>query len=173
LQRKLAKCERALIVTRARARQAEARLSQLTTTRRPRRGLAAHDVDTHSVSDHRPRRAPTPHRILYLGGRTAIVPHLRTAAAARVAAFFHHDGGIEDSLHRIEEMIAGCDAVVCPVDCVSHGACRLAKAICQRLNRRFLPISTASRSGFERALDQLAQAKPRQHEANRDQANCS
>jgi hypothetical protein len=70
-------------------------------------------------------------------------------------------------------MIAGCDAVVCPVDCVSHGACRLAKAICQRLNRRFLPISTASRSGFERALDQLAQAKPRQHEANRDQANCS
>jgi len=168
LQRKLAKCERALIVTRARARQAEARLSQLTTTRRPRRGLAAHDVDTHSVSDHRPRRAPTPHRILYLGGRTAIVPHLRTAAAARVAAFFHHDGGIEDSLHRIEEMIAGCDAVVCPVDCVSHGACRMAKAICQRLNRRFLPISTASRSGFERALDQLVAVMHQEHEQNLD-----
>jgi len=111
-------------------------------------------ASTLAVSDRR-RCAPTSHRVLYLGGRTAIVPHLRTAAATRVAAFFHHDGGIEDSLHRIEEMIAGCDAVVCPVDCVSHGACRMAKAICQRLNRRFLPIATASRSGFERALDQL------------------
>jgi hypothetical protein len=32
----------------------------------------------------------------------------------------------------------------------------MAKAICQRLSRRFLPIPTASRSGFERALDRLA-----------------
>ena len=49
-------------------------------------------------------------------------------------------------------MIAGRDAVVCPVDCISHGACRMAKAICQRPQSAFLPISTASRSGFERAL---------------------
>jgi hypothetical protein len=173
LQRKLAKCERALILARARARQAEARLSQLAATKRPGRGLPVHDVDASPVAEHRPRRPATPHRILYLGGRTAIVPHLRAAAAARVAAFFHHDGGIEDSLHRIEEMIASCDAVVCPIDCVSHGACRMAKAICQRLNRRFLPISTASRSGFERALDQLAQTKPQQPEANLDPTNCS
>jgi hypothetical protein len=70
-------------------------------------------------------------------------------------------------------MIAGCDAVVCPVDCVSHGACRMAKAICQRLNRRFLPISTASRSGFERALDQLVAATLQEHEENLDQSHCS
>ena len=168
LQRKLAKCERALIVARTRARQAEAQLSHLSATRRLVCRPAAHDIDTRSVSEHQARRAPTPHRVLYIGGRTAIVPHLRTAAAARVAAFFHHDGGIEDSLHRIEEMIAGCDAVVCPVDCVSHGACRMAKAICQRLNRRFLPISTASRSGFERALDQLVAATHQEHEQNLD-----
>lgn len=168
LQRKLAKCERALIVARARARQAEAQLSHLSATRRLVRRPATHDIDTRSVSEHQARRAPTPHRVLYLGGRTAIVPHLRTVAAARVAAFFHHDGGIEDSLHRIEEMIAACDAVVCPVDCVSHGACRMAKAICQRLNRRFLPISTASRSGFERALDQLVAAMHQEHEQNLD-----
>ena len=155
LQRKLAKCERALIVARARARQAEAQLSDLAAARPTACNLTSRNTDTRLASDHRRRRAPTSHRVLYLGGRTAIVPHLRTAAATRVAAFFHHDGGIEDSLHRIEEMIAGCDAVVCPVDCVSHGACRMAKAICQRLNRRFLPIATASRSGFERALDQL------------------
>lgn len=173
LQRKLAKCERALILARARARQAEARLSQLAASERRGRGLAAPHVDASPVSQHRSRRAATPHRVLYLGGRAAIVPHLRTAAAARVAAFFHHDGGIEDSLHRIEEMIAGCDAVVCPIDCVSHGACRMAKAICQRLNRRFLPISTASRTGFERALDQLAETTAQRHAADPDHNDCS
>jgi hypothetical protein len=50
----------------------------------------------------------------------------------------------------------GCDAVVCPIDCVSHGACKLAKVLCRRFNKPFLPIPSASRSGFERALDQLA-----------------
>jgi len=171
-QQKFAKCERALIVARARARQAEAQLSHLSATRRPVRSFATHDVGRRPVSDHQSRRTPTPHRVLYLGGRPAMVPHLRTTAAARVAAFLHHDGGIEDSLHRIEEMIAGCDAVICPVDCVSHGACRMAKAICQRLNRRFLPISTASRSGFERALDQLVAATPQEHDENLDHNAC-
>ena len=46
--------------------------------------------------------------------------------------------------------------MVCPIDCVSHGACKLAKVLCRRFNKPFLPISSASRSGFERALDQLA-----------------
>jgi hypothetical protein len=32
----------------------------------------------------------------------------------------------------------------------------MAKTICHRLNKRFLPIPTASRSGLERALDLLA-----------------
>jgi hypothetical protein len=160
LQQKLAKCERALIIARARARQAEAEISRAAATRiglrKSRREEASSSSTSAAVVRPRAALAATPQRILYIGGRTAIVPHLRAAAEARVAAFYHHDGGIEDSLHRIEELIERCDAVICPVDCVSHGACRLAKATCQRLSRRFLPIPTASRSGFERALDRLA-----------------
>ena len=95
-------------------------------------------------------------RILYLGGRKNVVPHLKSAAEAREAILLVHDGGLEDSTHRIEELVGGCDAVVCPIDCVSHGACKLAKVLCRRFNKPFLPISSASRSGFERALDQLA-----------------
>ena len=95
-------------------------------------------------------------RILYLGGRKSVLPHLKSAAEAREAILLVHDGGMEDSTHRIEELVGGCDAVVCPIDCVSHGACKLAKVLCRRFNKPFLPIPTASRSGFERALDQLA-----------------
>jgi len=157
LEAKLAKCTRALVAARVRARQAEADAQRL--ARVPTLDPACNANSSRPEPDiAAPRQIAdlTKCRILYIGGRAAIVPHLRATAVARVGAFFHHDGGIEDSLHRIEEMIEGCDAVVCPVDCVSHGACRMAKSICQRLNRRFLPISTSSRSGFERALDQLS-----------------
>jgi hypothetical protein len=158
LPAKLAKCERALIAARARARQAEAEVNRLQASRHLVRHLPV-DLAPRSVAQPA-APALTRRRILYLGGRTAIVPHLRKSAEERVVSFLHHDGGIDDSLHRIEEMIEGCDAVVCPIDCVSHGACRMAKAICQRLNRRFVPIPTASRTGFERALDQLAAGPP-------------
>ncbi len=159
IQRKLAKCERALISARARARLAEAAIARLNTRPKPMRP----EGKTEKPDTHPAVRAPCPlslQRILYLGGRAAVVPHLREAAAAREASLLHHDGGIEDSLHRINDLIESCDAVICPIDCVSHGACRMAKASCRRLNKRFLPITTASRSGFERALNELSRQAP-------------
>jgi hypothetical protein len=164
LEAKLAKCARALVAARVRARLAEAEAQRLAEAlkRSPARNVDSSKLKRHVGTARQIASDLTKSRILYVGGRAAIVPHLRAAAAARGGAFFHHDGGIEDSLHRIEEMIAGCDAVVCPIDCVSHSACRMAKSICQRLNRRFLPIPTSSRSGFEKALEQLS-AEPRAH----------
>ena len=86
--------------------------------------------------------------------------HSRTSrsqpARRHAADVVHHDGGVEDNPHRIGDLVSRCDAVVCPIDCVSHGACRMAKAICRRLNKQFVPISTASRSGFDQALARLA-----------------
>jgi uncharacterized protein DUF2325 len=154
LVRKLAKCTRALISARARARHAEEALA-----RHPARVVPAAQSpivrEPPSAADVRCAASGNQQRILYLGGRPAMVPHLREIAEAHAAAFLHHDGGIEDSLHRIEEMIEHCDAVVCPIDCISHGACRMAKTACQRFNKRFMPIPTASRAGFERALERL------------------
>jgi hypothetical protein len=154
------KRDRVLAAARARARQAEAentRLhaavqalerSQLMERPAPPACTCCKDETVPCRLDGR--------RILYLGGRKNVVPHLKSAAEAREAILLVHDGGLEDSTHRIEELVGGCDAVVCPIDCVSHGACKLAKVLCRRFNKPFLPISSASRSGFERALDQLA-----------------
>lgn len=157
LHQRLAKCTRALVSARARARHAEETVARLSERDVPsRRALTAQVRAAKSDLPLPVVGSTLPQRILYLGGRAAVVPHLREVAEARAAAFLHHDGGIEDSLHRIEELIEHCDAVVCPIDCISHGACRMAKVACQRLNKRFLPIATASRSGFERALEQLS-----------------
>lgn len=163
---RLAKCTRALVIARARARHAEDTIARLSSrTAAPRPAMAPEQTPPADISVPAPDSA-VPRRILYIGGRAAVVPHLREVAEAREANFQHHDGGIEDSLHRIEEMIEGCDAVVCPIDCISHGACRMAKSLCQRFNKRFLPIPTSSRSGFERALEQLARVSASTHGRN-------
>lgn len=153
IEKRLEKCERALLIARARARSAESTVEQFRDTSAFRPRVDARQADK---SSDQPALGGQPAtwqgRVLYLGGRASVLPHLREVARRHAADILHHDGGIEDNPHRIEELVARCDAVVCPIDCVSHGACRAAKSVCRRLNKRFVPISSASRSGFERAL---------------------
>jgi hypothetical protein len=160
LRRELAQRERALLIARTRARQAEAGLERLEMECRQRQRVAALRPAAPEARQAFVPTAPAADlagaRILYVGGRNAVVPHLHSVAAAYAAELLHHDGGVEDSMHRIVDMVERCDAVICPIDCVSHGACRLAKSSCVRLNRIFLPVQTASRACFERALMSLS-----------------
>jgi len=160
LENKLAQRERALVIARARARQAEAKLSRIEIEGRERRHTIVARPDALHKETAPPRDRPSPQlagrRILYIGGRTTVVPHLRSLTESCAAEFQHHDGGVENSVHRIPHMIQRCDAVVCPVDCVSHGACQLAKSLCLRLDKTFLPIPAASRAAFEQALSRLS-----------------
>jgi hypothetical protein len=67
----------------------------------------------------------------------------------------HHDGGLEHAAARIDGLIEGCDLVICPVDCVSHGACQRAKALCRKLNKQFVPLRSSGATAFARALQTL------------------
>jgi hypothetical protein len=160
LENRLAQRERALVIARTRARQAEAKLSRIETEHRQRQHNIVTRSDALDKETAPPRDRPSPHlagrRILYIGGRNTVVPHLRSLTESCAGEFQHHDGGVENSVHRIAHMIQRCDAVVCPVDCVSHGACQLAKSLCLRLDKTFLPIPAASRSAFEQALSRLS-----------------
>ncbi|MFP4125882.1 MAG: DUF2325 domain-containing protein [Alphaproteobacteria bacterium] len=98
-------------------------------------------------------------RLLYVGGRTSAVPHLRTGAARRRAELLHHDGGIEHRLEQLEDLVARADLVFCPVDCVSHSACLLARDLCKRANKPFVPLRSAGVTHFRRALDRLQPAE--------------
>jgi hypothetical protein len=153
------KTERALITARARARIAEEHLARVQEVKpKPARVATLLQTSPPLPPERAAAASASRIRILYVGGRPAVVPHLRKAADDRQAELLHHDGGVDDSMHRIEELVSACDVVMCPIDCVSHGACRIAKETCQRLRKRFMPITTASFSGFERALDQVTAA---------------
>ncbi len=153
---------RALAATRERARAAERMVADLT-------GQLAH---LRWQQRMRPANAPVcpgaevcdqtvqtsiARRILYVGGRSGAVENLRRVAARMGAELVHHDGGEEHALVRIDGMVEGCDAVFCPIDCVSHSACLRAKALCRKFAKPFLPLRSAGASSFERAVQSLTE----------------
>jgi uncharacterized coiled-coil protein SlyX len=97
-------------------------------------------------------------QLLYVGGRKAALPHLRAGAARRRAVLLHHDGGIEQAMAQLHDLVARADLVLCPVDCVSHGACLLARDLCRRHAKPFVPLRSASLTHFRRVLGELAAA---------------
>jgi len=152
---------RALIAARQRARGAERRLKELEDQLQrlklllgTRSAAVVHECPAAVVCEAA-IRADVERRVLYIGGRSGMTDHLRRIASRHQAELLHHDGGIERAVSRIDSTIEGCDAVFCPIDCVSHAACLKAKAICKRLQKPFIPLRSSGAATFERALSNL------------------
>jgi hypothetical protein len=161
IERPSARRERALTVARERARAAERMVAdlqrQLERVRWQQR-MRATDVPLAcpgAEACDETVRTSIARRILYVGGRSGAIENLRRVAARMGAELMHHDGGEEHALVRIDGMIEGCDAVVCPIDCVSHSACLRAKVLCRKFAKPFLPLRSAGATSFERAVMSL------------------
>ncbi len=94
-------------------------------------------------------------RIAYIGGRAGAVGHFRAVVESLNGRFSHHDGG-NDNIGRLGGILSQADVVLCPVDCVSHGACLKAKALCKQTAKPFVPLRTAGLSSLVRGLHQAA-----------------
>lgn len=94
--------------------------------------------------------------ILCVGGRSTLTEHYRAVVMRFNGSFARHDGGIEDSRQRLEPMLAAADAVVCPLDCVSHDACRRAKRFCKRHGKPCILLPGSSISAFATAVESVA-----------------
>lgn len=95
-------------------------------------------------------------QILYVGGRPNLVPTLRTLVERRQGAFLYHDGGQAESEGRLADLLGRADVVVCPIDCVSHGACQKAKKHCKTCAKRFIALRSSGLSAFARGLQEVA-----------------
>lgn len=95
-------------------------------------------------------------RILYIGGRERQAAHFRALVERHNGQFLYHDGGRSENRARLDAMIHSADAVLCPVDCVSHDACLRVKRICKRTAKRFVPLRSASLAGFVQGLQEVA-----------------
>lgn len=94
--------------------------------------------------------------VLCVGGRPSLVAQYRALAQRLGISLIHHDGGIEESLSRLPEMIHSADAVVCPTDCVSHAAYFHIKRQCKRSGKPCLLYKGSGVSGFAVALARLS-----------------
>jgi hypothetical protein len=95
-------------------------------------------------------------RILCVGGRNRLIEQYRELVARCNGRFEHHDGGVEDNRQRLGALLSAADAVVCPVDCVSHDAYYRLKRFCKRHRKPHVFLPSSGISAFVRALDSMA-----------------
>jgi hypothetical protein len=93
---------------------------------------------------------------LYVGGRQAQIGHLRAVAERSGALFLHHDGGVEERGGLLQGLISRADAVLFPVDCISHAAMSQVKRTCRQSGKPFLPLRGAGLAPFCAALNKPA-----------------
>ena len=99
-------------------------------------------------------------RIAYVGGRPGAVGHIRALVERLNGSFAYHDGGIEDHEGQLGRVLGQADAVLCPVDCVSHRASLRAKQFCKRTAKPFVPLRS---TGLSSVVSGLRQAAGRHH----------
>ncbi len=95
-------------------------------------------------------------KIMYVGGRSNLVRHYRELVERRGGELVHHDGGVERSMALLHNALKNVDTVVCPIDCVSHGACQSVKRTCKHMSKQFIPLRSAGLSSFARGIQGIA-----------------
>ncbi len=94
-------------------------------------------------------------RILYVGGRANLVQHYRDVVCRYGGEFVHHDGGVEHTRQALPRLLSGVDAVLCPVDCVSHDACQCVKEVCKHTMKPCKLLRSSGLSSLVRSLEEL------------------
>ncbi|GAB1394459.1 hypothetical protein MASR1M60_26230 [Rhodocyclaceae bacterium] len=93
--------------------------------------------------------------VLCIGGKTNLVDGYRRLVETQGGKFLHHDGGQEESLHRIDAVVSAADAVVCQAGCVSHAAYYRLKEACKKLGKPCVFVQSPGVGSFARGLAAL------------------
>ena len=92
--------------------------------------------------------------ILCVGGRSGHIPIYRDLVERHGGRFAHHDGGIEDSTHRLGASLAAADLVICQAGCLNHNAYGIVKDHCKRTGKRCVYLDRPSAASFAKGLAQ-------------------
>ncbi|MGE0800934.1 MAG: DUF2325 domain-containing protein [Lautropia sp.] len=96
--------------------------------------------------------------VLCVGGMHRSVAAYREIVEKHGGRFIHHDGGREDSVHRLDANLAAADLVICQAGCISHSAYWLVKDHCKRTGKRCVYLQKPSTSALARSLASMPQA---------------
>lgn len=93
--------------------------------------------------------------ILYVGGRDRQCSHFRALVEHYNGRFIHHDGGKSDGSSKLYSTLAQADAVLCPLDCISHEAMINVKKHCKNVAKPLVMMPRSSYSAFSKGLSQI------------------
>ena len=115
--------------------------------------------DTHDETSSPARTAPLANLngkcILCVGGRSGSVDAYRQIVELRGGRFLHHDGGLEENLHRIDAALSAADLVICQAGCISHNAYWRVKEQCKRTGKQCVFIKGSGTSSFDRIVNEV------------------
>ena len=94
--------------------------------------------------------------VLFVGGRNRQCAHFRALVERHNGEFIHHDGGLEESHHRLATLLARADMVLCPLDCISHDAMNRIKRDCKRFGTPLRILPQSSLAAFTQGLREVA-----------------
>ena len=120
-------------------------------------------IDSHFGANDQAPAEPAPpatlggKSILCVGGRSGSVDGYRQVVETRGGHFLHHDGGLEESIHRIDAALSAADVVICQVGCISHNAYWRVKEQCKRTGKPCVFLKTAGVSSFERMVGEACE----------------
>lgn len=160
------RAETAETQSRKRAEEAQAMQAEIQELRRESQALETRLLETLSVDlgNDCPFDCGRPDLcgrcILYVGGRAAQLPHLRRLVEERNGTLVHHDGGQEESVGRLDSLLGKADAVMFPIDCISHMAHDKLKNLCKRWEKPFVPVRRSGLGAFMQALDAMSRPEP-------------
>lgn len=118
--------------------------------------LGAAESELHRLSAA--ETTATPHSklegltLLYVGGRPSSIPAIRDYVARQGGTLEHHDGGFESRKGLLAAQVPRADLVVFPVDCIDHDSALNLKRLCERHQRAFIALRSASLASFAAAL---------------------
>ena len=93
--------------------------------------------------------------VLYVGGKTSLIPYYRELVEEKSGVFLHHDGGIEKNTQDLAHSLNRADLVVFPSDCISHDAYWKIKRICKKQQKSYKYVTSPGLHSLSRALDKI------------------
>ncbi len=97
--------------------------------------------------------------ILYVGGKSNMIPRYRELVEARAGDFLHHDGGHEKSTQDLSDSLSRADLVVFPSNCISHDAYWKIKRTCKKQQKPYKYLNGPGLHSLSNMLDKIVENK--------------
>ncbi|MCK5356315.1 MAG: DUF2325 domain-containing protein, partial [Methyloprofundus sp.] len=93
--------------------------------------------------------------VLYVGGKTNLIPFYRELVEEKAGIFIHHDGGMEKNTQDLQKSLSKADVVVFPASCISHDAYWKIKRTCKKQHKPYQYLQSSGLYSLSSMLDKI------------------